>query len=550
MDIVSYSVDEKYKTKVAYFSMEFAIDQAFKNYSGGLGFLAGSHLRSANDLRQNTIGVGILWSYGYYDQHRHEDRTLKVDFLRKFYYFLEDLNIKVTVKINSVPITVKAYLLPADCFDTAPLILLSTDVFENDYLARTITHKLYDANERTRIAQEIVLGIGGVKVLEALNEKIDIYHLNEGHALPLVFELLKKYGNLHEVKKRVVFTTHTPEMAGNEEHNVSLLEEMGFFGDFKSEEIKNILDYHDDSFSLTIGALKASKRANAVSKIHEKVANEMWKDVKGKCEIIGITNAQNMRYWADKQLVSWFEEHEDYQLVGRKKHLKRLLFEEVANQTGKLFDPDILTIVWARRFAEYKRPWLLTYDMDRFRKLVTNSKRPIQIIWAGKPYPLDYRAVNMFNDLVNISKEFKNVAVLIGYELKLSKLLKQGSDVWLNTPRYSREASGTSGMSATANASVHFSVDDGWHDEFYKDGINSFTIHHADTNLSIEEQDRVDYENMMQILENEILPTYYDEPKKWIEIIKNGMSDVRYFDSARMVREYYEKMYNYKGEQK
>ncbi len=550
MDIVSYSVDEKYKTKVAYFSMEFAIDQAFKNYSGGLGFLAGSHLRSANDLRQNTIGVGILWSYGYYDQHRHEDRTLKVDFLRKFYYFLEDLNIKVTVKINSVPITVKAYLLPADCFDTAPLILLSTDVFENDYLARTITHKLYDANERTRIAQEIVLGIGGVKVLEALNEKIDIYHLNEGHALPLVFELLKKYGNLHEVKKRVVFTTHTPEMAGNEEHNVSLLEEMGFFGDFKSEEIKNILDYHDDSFSLTIGALKSSKRANAVSKIHEKVANEMWKDVKGKCEIIGITNAQNMRYWADKQLVSWFEEHEDYQLVGRKKHLKRLLFEEVANQTGKLFDPDILTIVWARRFAEYKRPWLLTYDMDRFRKLVTNSKRPIQIIWAGKPYPLDYRAVNMFNDLVNISKEFKNVAVLIGYELKLSKLLKQGSDVWLNTPRYSREASGTSGMSATANASVHFSVDDGWHDEFYKDGINSFTIHHADTNLSIEEQDRVDYENMMQILENEILPTYYDEPKKWIEIIKNGMSDVRYFDSARMVREYYEKMYNYKGDEK
>ena len=548
MDIVNYSVDEKYKTKVAYFSMEFAIDQAFKNYSGGLGFLAGSHLRSANDLRQNTIGVGILWSYGYYDQHRHEDRTLKVDFLRKFYYFIKDLDIKVKVVINSVPITVKAYLLPADCFDTAPLILLSTDVFENDYLARTITHKLYDANERTRIAQEIVLGIGGVKVLEALNENVDIYHLNEGHALPLVFELLKKHGNLHEVKKRVVFTTHTPEMAGNEEHSISLLEEMGFFNGFSADEVKNILDYHEDNFSLTVGALKASKRANAVSKIHKKVANEMWQSVKGKCEIIGITNAQNMRYWADKQLVSWFEEHEDYQLVGRKKHLKRLLFEEVADQTGKLFDPDILTIVWARRFAEYKRPWLLTYDMDRFRKLVTNKKRPIQIIWAGKPYPLDYRAVNMFNDLVNISKEFKNVAVLIGYELKLSKLLKQGSDVWLNTPRYSREASGTSGMSATANASVHFSVDDGWHDEFYKDGINSFTIHHADTSLSIEEQDRVDYENMMQILENEILPTYYDEPKKWIEIIKNGMNDIRYFDSARMVREYYEKMYDYKGE--
>ena len=547
MKLVDYKINKKYQTKVAYFSMEFAIDQAFKNYSGGLGFLAGSHLRSANDLKQNIIGVGILWSYGYYDQHRHEDRTLKVDFLRKFYYFIEDLNTKVTIYIDSTPITVKAYLLPSHCFNTAPLILLSTDVYENDYLSRTITHKLYDSNEKTRIAQEIVLGIGGVKVLEALNEKIDIYHLNEGHALPLAFELLKKYGTLEEVRKKIVFTTHTPESAGNEKHNIWLLQKMGFFNGFSIDDVKNKLNYYENDFSLTVGALKVSKRANAVSKIHTKVANEMWKDVQGKCEIIGITNAQNMCFWADKQLNSWFQEHEDYQLIGRKKHLKRILFEEVANQSGKLFDPDILTIVWARRFADYKRPWLLTYNMDRFRKLVNNTKRPIQIIWAGKPYPFDYRAVNIFNDLVNISKEFKNVAVLIGYELKLSKLLKQGSDVWLNTPRYSREASGTSGMSATANGSVHFSIDDGWHDEFYKDDINSFTIHHADTNLTMQEEDKIDYENMMSILEEKIIPTYYEDEQKWIEIVKNGMNDIKYFDSSRMVREYYEKMYDYKG---
>ena len=543
MKLIDYDINEKYSTKVAYFSMEFAIDQAFKNYSGGLGFLAGSHLRSANDLRQNTIGVGLLWSYGYYDQHRHEDRSLKIDFLRKFYYFIKDLNTKVTVMINSKPITVKAYLLPSSCFDTAPLILLSTDVFENDYLARTITHKLYDANEETRIAQEIVLGIGGVKVLEALNEEIDIYHLNEGHALPLAFKLLENLESLEEVRKRVVFTTHTPEMAGNEEHDVYLLERMGFFNNLGVKEVKKILNYEDDNFSLTIGALKVSKIANAVSKIHAKVANAMWSGVKGKCEIIGITNAQNMRYWADKQLVSWFQEHEEYQITGRKKHLKRLLFEEVADQTGKIFDPDILTIVWARRFAEYKRPWLLTYDMQRFKKLVNNTKRPVQIIWAGKPYPLDYRAVNMFNELIKIAKEYKNVAVLIGYELRLSKLLKQGGDIWLNTPRYSREASGTSGMSAVANACIHFSIDDGWHDEFYKDDINSFTIHHADTTLSAEEQDKKDYESMMNILEKEILPTYYDDEKKWVQIIQNGMNDIRYFDSSRMVREYYEKVY-------
>ncbi len=224
-----------------------------------------------------------------------------------------------------------------------------------------------------------------------------------------------------------------------------------------------------------------------------------------------------------------------------------MLFEEVADQTGKLFDPDVLTLVWARRFAEYKRPWLLTYDMERFRALVMNTDRPIQIIWAGKPFPLDYRAVSMFNDLILMSKEFKNVAVLTGYELRLSKMLKQGSDVWLNTPRWGREASGTSGMSAGINGSVHFSIADGWHAEFQKDGINSFTIPHADPSLPIEEQDRLDYLAMMDKLENVILPMYYDNQKEWVNIVKNGMNDIHgYFTSSRMVVEYYEKLYNFK----
>jgi starch phosphorylase len=526
--------------------MEFAIAQALKTYSGGLGFLAGSHMRSANDRRQRTIGVGMLWSYGYYDQSRHEDNTLKIDYRRKFYYFIQETGITVEVMINAKPVTVKAYLLPASTFDSAPVIFLTTDCFENDHLSRTISHKLYDANEETRIAQEIVLGIGGVKVLEAMGIQIDVYHMNEGHALPLVFELMKKYADLETLKKHVVFTTHTPEMAGNEEHDIHLLARMGFFNGISVEDVQKKLGYHDKQFSLTVGALKTSKRANAVSKIHEKVANDMWKHVPGRCEIISITNAQNMRYWADKQLMSWMQEHEDYQLVGRKKHLKHKLFEEVADQTGKLFDPDVLTIVWARRFAEYKRPWLLTYDMARFRALVSDTDRPVQIIWAGKPYPLDYRAVQMFNDLVMMSKEYKNVAVLTGYELRLSKLLKQGSDLWLNTPRWGREASGTSGMSAGVNTSIHFSIDDGWHAEFQKDGINSFSIPHADPSLPNEEIDRLDYLTMMQKLEKTIIPMYYDNEKAWLTIAKNGMNDIlAYFSSSRMVKEYYEKMYDY-----
>ena len=546
-DLFPYVIDEHFKTRVAYFSMEFAIDQALKTYSGGLGFLAGSHMRSANDKRQHTLGIGMLWSYGYYDQGRHEDNTLKIDFRRKFYYFLQETGIVVEVMINGKPVKVKAYLLPAETFVSAPVILLTTDIFENDYLSRTISHKLYDPNEETRIAQEIVLGIGGVKVLEAMGIEVDVYHMNEGHALPMVFELMRRFPEIEELKQHVVFTTHTPEMAGNEIHNVHFLGRMGFFNGFSVEEVQQKLDYYDENFSLTVGALKVSKRANAVSKIHEKVANEMWKDVPGKCEIISITNAQNMRYWADKQLLSWMLEHEDYQLVGRKKHLKHILFEEVADQTGKLFDPDVLTLVWARRFAEYKRPWLLTYDMERFRALVMNTDRPIQIIWAGKPFPLDYRAVSMFNDLILMSKEFKNVAVLTGYELRLSKMLKQGSDVWLNTPRWGREASGTSGMSAGINGSVHFSIADGWHAEFQKDGINSFTIPHADPSLPIEEQDRHDYLAMMEKLEDVILPMYYDNQNEWVKIVKNGMNDIHgYFTSSRMVIEYYEKLYNFK----
>ncbi len=547
MNLFPYEFDPKFERPVAYFSMEFAIDQALKTYSGGLGFLAGSHMRSVNDRRQKTVGVGMLWSYGYYDQGRHEDNTLEVEYRRKFYYFLQETDIVVDVTINGKPVYVKAYILPAETFESAPVILLSTDIFENDYLSRTISHKLYDANEETRIAQEIVLGIGGVKVLKALGLDIDVYHMNEGHALPMVFELMNDYPELDELKKHVVFTTHTPEMAGNETHNVHFLARMGFFNGFDLAEIQQKLDYCDENFSLTVGALKTSKRANAVSKIHEKVANEMWKNVPDKCEIISITNAQNMRYWSDKQLLSWMFEHEDYQLVGRKKHLKHKLFEEVADQTGKLFDPDVLTLVWARRFAEYKRPKLLIRDMERFRALVADRKYPIQIIWAGKPYPLDQQAVQTFNELVLMSREFANVAVLTGYELRLSKLLKQGSDVWLNTPRWGREASGTSGMSAGVNASVHFSIDDGWHAEFQRDGINSFTIPHADPSLPNEEIDRLDYLAMMEKLENIILPTYYDDPTHWNEIVKNGMNDIMvYFNSQNMVEKYYELLYDYK----
>ncbi len=547
MKLVSYDINKKYKKSVAYFSMEFAIDQALKIYSGGLGFLAGSHMRSVYDLKQNVVGIGLLWSFGYYDQVRNEDRTLRPAFTRKFYHFLEELDVDVKVKIHNQDVKIKAFLVKPEVFGSAPIILLSTDIDENDYLARTITHKLYDGNEKTRVAQEIVLGIGGTRVLEALRHRVDIYHMNEGHALPLVYELYSKLQNMDEVRKRVVFTTHTPEAAGNEIHNINFLHEMGFFNGLDIQTIRNISGYQNsDDFSLTVGALRSAKIANAVSKIHAKVSNDMWSHVEGRCKIISITNAQNKKYWTDKTLIRNLDEHEDYELVARKKHLKKLLFDLVADQTGKMFDPEILTIVWARRFAEYKRPGLLKYDLERFERLMKRVDMPIQIIWAGKPYPGDFGAIDLFNELINISHHYKNMAVLIGYELTLSRFLKQGSDIWLNTPRITREASGTSGMTASMNGSIHFSIDDGWHPEFARDGKNAFTIPKLDHNLPIEEQDILDNKNMMDILENDILPTYYYDQKKWVSIMKNAMTEIEIdFDSGRMADEYYKKMFNF-----
>lgn len=538
--------DPKYGKQVAYFSMEFAIHQALKIYSGGLGFLAGSHMRSANELRQNMIGVGILWSYGYYDQSRNEDSSMSVVYRRKHYSFLEDTGVMVSINIYGTTVYIKALRLDPSIFGTVPMYFLTTDIPENDYLSRTITHKLYEAHEETRISQEIVLGIGGAKILEELNIHPEIYHLNEGHAIPVAFYLYSKYRSVEEVRKRMVFTTHTPEAAGNETHDFELLSRTGFFYDLDIGTARNISGMlHEERFSLTLAALRLSKIANAVSKIHGVVSNEMWSGYEGISPIISITNAQNKKYWADKPLQNAFDERDDYGLLARKKHLKRRLFDIVADQTGKMFDPEVLTIVWSRRFAEYKRAGLIRRNWEKFCELVTRHDMPIQVIWAGKPHPADTNGMKLFNELVYATEGLRRCAVLVRYELSLSAQLKRGADIWLNTPRITREASGTSGMSAAMNGAVNLSINDGWHAEFQNHGSNSFTIFQEKDKDNLI-QDEEDSHNLLKILEDEIIPTYYKDSHKWLQIMKNSMQDiVPYFDSGRMANEYYEKMYMY-----
>ena len=540
----NYEIAPQYAKSAVYFSCEFAIDQSFKIYSGGLGFLAGSHMRAAADLKQNLCGIGILWTYGYYNQARGEDRELAVQFRKKEYSFLQDTGIRFTVPVHGHPVWVKALYLPGDVFGTVPMFFLSTDIEENDQLSREITHRLYDQDHRRRIAQYIILGAGGARLLEELGVDPEVWHLNEAHGLSAAFRLYEKHHSLEEVKKRLVFTTHTPEEAGNERHHFGLLKDFTFFGGVPEEEVRNITGIEGDEFNHTLAALRMARIANGVSKLHGEVSRQMWKDYPNICEITHVTNAQNKKYWADHGLEHARAGGSVEELRHRKRELKERLFRIVADQTGKLFKPDVLTIVWARRFAAYKRPDLITRDIQLFRAMLNNPKYPVQIIWAGKPYPFDYTAIEIFNQLIRLTRDYPNATVLVGYELELSRFLKNGSDIWLNNPIVTREASGTSGMTAAMNGSVNLSTYDGWVCEFAKDGENSFIIPPADPGLSPEDRDRHDLLGYYTALNEKILPTYYDRPDEWSRIVLNSMNDVvPFFDADRMVDEYYKKIY-------
>ncbi|MEM1137877.1 MAG: glycogen/starch/alpha-glucan phosphorylase, partial [Bacteroidota bacterium] len=513
-------------------------------YSGGLGFLAGSHMRSAYELKQNMVGVGILWKYGYYDQIRNPDQSMNSLFQEKIYSFLVDTEIKFEINIDHNPVWVKAYYLPPKTFNTVPLFLLSTDLPENDYLAQTTSHRLYDSDKAARIAQSILLGIGGAKLMDEIGFDPEIYHFNEAHALSASFYLYNKHKDLTKLKKQIAFTTHTPEEAGNEKTDIRLLEKLGFFCGTPLNEVREVTQTWDDVFNHTLVALRFAGLSNAVSKIHGAVANRMWRGHDNISKIKSITNTQNANYWGDRDLAKAIKKDDYKKYLKRKRELKKELFDVVADQTGQLFDPDVLTIVWARRFAGYKRPDLIA-TTQRALKFISDTEMPIQMLWAGKPYPMDYGAISIFNKLVHLSKEYKNVAVLVGYELKLSSLLKKGSDVWLNNPRITREASGTSGMTAAMNGSVNFSTFDGWIPEFAKHGKNAFIVPEVDINLPLHEQDQLDLDNIMRVFGEDVLPTYYKKPEKWFEIVKQGYHDViANFESGRMADEYYTEIYN------
>lgn len=529
---------------MAYFCMEYAIHQSLKIYAGGLGFLAGSHLRSAWTLKQNLIGIGILWKFGYYDQVRKPDQSMDVLFMEKRYGYLQQTDITFTIRINDHDVHVVVWYLRPEIFKTAPLFLLSTETEENDYLAKTICHNLYSSNPETSAAASILLGVGGARLLEHLNIQPEVYHLNESHGLPLAFHLLSRFRDLQAVKKRLVFTNHNTEPPGSRASDMVMLNKIGFFCGLPLEEVRSVTGETGFSLDLTLSALRMAGLANGVSKTHSKNLKRSWGVYKDVCEIEAVTNAQNFNFWSDDEMYKsvWNESYDLF--FDRKRKCKKRLFEEVADQNGEMYDPEILTIVFAKRFVGYKRPDLLLRNMERFNRIVNNRQRPVQIIWAGKPFPVDYNNIAVFNKIVEACKNYSNCSILVGYELKMSKLLKAGADVWLNVPRLNQEASGTSGMSAAMNGAVNVSIPDGWFPEFIKDGVNGFVIQPAASSLNLYETDDQEAENMYDVLENIVIPMYYNDPVRWRQIIANSMKDIMGpFDSDRMAMEYYKKMY-------
>jgi len=538
-----YTVDERYNKRVAYFCMEYGIDQPLKIYAGGLGFLAGSHLRSAWQLRQAFVGIGILWKYGYYDQVRKQDQTMDVFFMEKVYGFLQDTGIRLTITISDHPVQVAAYYLPPAVFQTAPLFLLSTDLPENDYLAQTICHHLYDANPETRVAAAILLGEGGAKLLEILQWQPDVYHLNESHGLPLAFYLYNQLRSTDLLKKKLVFTNHTPEPGGNERIQTSLLHKLGYCNGLSADVVRSVSHTENGVMDLTLTALKLAGRANGVSVRHGNYLQSIRSAE--SCPVSAITNAQDFSYWHHPAMYQALRNHDDGALLSEKAKGKKQLFELVADQCGEIYNEHILTIVFAKRFTGYKRPALLLTDQKRLHRLLTNPGHPVQLIWAGKPYPMDYTAIATFDKLVHLSKSYPNCCVLTGYEMKLSRLLKQGADVWLNVPRLGHEASGTSGMSAAMNGAINVSIPDGWFPEFAHDGVNSFVINPTDPGLPEHIQDENDAHELFEILEKRVIPLYYNDQEAWLSMIRHSMDDIRpAFDSLRMADEYYTRLYN------
>ncbi|MBK6290608.1 MAG: alpha-glucan family phosphorylase [Ignavibacteria bacterium] len=561
---------------IAYFCAEFGIHESFSSYSGGLGVLAGDHLKSASDLGLPLVAVGLLYQEGYFRQYLTENGWQNEQYQEVDFFSLPLTHVS---NADGSPLLISVDMPLGTCFaqiwkvnvGRIPLYLLDTNVPQNtDPALRDVTDRLYGGSINTRIMQEMMLGIGGMRALQALGIDPSVCHVNEGHAaffmLERTHQFMNRFGiNFREAWRMTqtssVFTTHTPVPAGNEVFEHSILEP--YFRNYVEGMGLPWADFLDlgsmgkgraeTGFSMTVLGLRGSSYRNGVSALHGVVAREMWHGVweqfsLDEVPIQGLVNGVHTTTWVAPELgeiydrylgsdwrtepwkeSSWAEvdsipsielwrvhqRRRDRLVLGAREHIlskhHASLTQEQVSTINECLDPDILTIGFARRFASYKRADLLMRDMERLSKIILNADRPVQFILAGKAHPKDTLGKELIQNVHEMIKEFhlqKRIVFLEDYDMDTARLMVRGCDVWLNTPRRPHEASGTSGMKAAINGVLHCSILDGWWAEGY-DGKNGWAIGRGEV-FEPEEQDQADSITLYDVLEHGIIPLFYD----------------------------------------
>lgn len=528
--------------RVAYFCMEYGLDRRLPIYAGGLGVLAGDYLKAARELGLPLVGVGILWRHDYTEQFIGENGWPYDIYPNYDYEFVKDTGRTVTVKVESKDVVCKIRLV--DQYDNAPLFLLDTNYPGSEH--GWITSKLYGGDSHERIAQEIVLGIGGIRVLRALGIDVDVYHFNEGHAVLAGLELIREKmaqgltfpEAWQATRRQVVFTTHTPVDAGNEKHSHSELQALGAYNSLSYEQMCRL---GGDPFNMTEAALHLCNLANAVSNQHGHTARSMWSHLADTSPIISITNGVHLRTWQSPDIHNAFSRGWDLW----KPHVKcqKELINYARAHTDASINPDGLVVGFARRAAGYKRSDLIFRNAEVIDPLLREGK--LQLIFSGKAHPNDEYGKRIISDLVKMDRKYKDSVVFLeNYNMEIARLMVQGCDVWLNNPLRPLEASGTSGMKAAMNGVLNLSVVDGWVGEGPQHGISGWLLDSQPVNPDPVQQDEHDLQALYHVILNDVVPTYYNNRNRWGDMMRASIDMAHYrFSSLRMIREYFELMY-------
>ena len=518
---------------VAYFCMEFGLHESFPIYSGGLGILAGDFIKAAADLRLPVVGVGLLWERGYSVQRIGPDGQPYEEFPAYDHSFLRDTGVHVRVGVRGAEVPCNVWVTTR--FGHVPLYLIQPSRPQD----RWITHRLYEAGTDVRIAQEMLLGIGGARALTWLGIPISTHHFNEGHAVFAGMEMIaaRMEGGLTfpdawaETRREIVFTTHTPVKAGNEEHSLRDLRRLGACLELSGAEMRAI---GGDPFNMTVAGLRLARAANAVAELHGETARTMWKHIPDAAPIVAITNGVHVPTWQSPRVRAAGDD--PARLWEAHRFHRTELLAEIERREGLELDPEGPIIGFARRAAGYKRPDLILRDEERLKRLLA---RGAHIVLAGKSHPDDRFGKAIIARLVSAERRHPGqVIYLENYDMALGRMLTRGCDVWLNNPIRPLEASGTSGMKAAMNGVLNLSILDGWWPEGCRHGVNGWAI--GDETSGDDEKDLA---ALYRVLEDEVLPAWADRDR-WVAMMQASVAmAVTKFSAERMVRDYFAKLY-------